>query len=62
MEVVVPLEVDGCRMRRAQITTWRKGEELPTVGLVEFADGYRRSGGAVSDYNPLDGLRRPEDE
>jgi hypothetical protein len=62
MEVVEPLEVDGCTVRRAQITTYRTGEERPTVGVVEFTHGYRRPAGAVSDYQPLDALRRPEDE
>jgi hypothetical protein len=61
VEAVVPLEVDGCTVRRAQITTWRRGEERPTVAVVDYQNGYR-SGGVVSDYNPLDGLRRPEDE
>jgi hypothetical protein len=61
MEVVEPLEVDGCTIRRAQITTWRMGEARPTVAVIDYQNGYRR-GGVVSDYNPLDGLRRPEDE
>ena len=61
MEVVEPLEVDGCTVRRAQITTWRQGEERPTVAVIDYRNGYRVSG-VVSDYNPMDGLRRPEDE
>jgi hypothetical protein len=29
---------------------------------IEMAEGYRPKPGVVSEWNPLDGLRRPEDE
>jgi len=32
------------------------------VSLVEYRGGYRVPPGAAQEYNPMDGLRRPEDE
>jgi hypothetical protein len=58
-EIIQPLEVDGqARVARARHIDCATGE----ASIVEYRDGYRLPGGAVSDYNPLDGLRRPEDE
>jgi hypothetical protein len=58
-EVIEPLDVDGqacvARARRFDCET---GE----VSIVEYRNGYRLPPGAVSDYHPLDGLRRAEDE
>jgi hypothetical protein len=58
-EIIEPIDVDGqacvARARRIDCAT---GE----ASIVEYRNGYRLPPGAVSDYNPLDGLRRPEDE
>jgi hypothetical protein len=58
-EIVQPLDVDGqARVARARHIDCATGE----ASIVEYCDGYPLRGGAVSDYNPLDGLKRPEDE
>ena len=58
-EIVQPLDVDGqARVARARHIDCATGE----ASIVEYRDGYPIRGGAVSDYNPMDGLRRPEDE
>jgi hypothetical protein len=58
-EIVEPLEVDGqARVARARHIDCATGE----ASILEYRDGYPIRGGAVSDYNPLDALRRPEDE
>jgi hypothetical protein len=58
-EIVYPLDVDGqARVARARHIDCETGE----VSILEYRDGYPQRGGAVSDYNPLDALRRPEDE
>ena len=57
-EIVQPLEVDGDgRVSRARHIDCATGE----AGFVEYRNGLRVSR-VVSDWNPLDGLRRPEDE
>jgi hypothetical protein len=57
-EIVQPLEVDGDgRVSRARIVDCSTGE----AGIVEYRDGYCVSG-VVSDWNPMDGLRRSGDE
>jgi hypothetical protein len=58
-EIIHPLEVDAQgRVARARRIDCATGEQ----SVVEFEGGYRQQAGAVSDYNPLDGLKRPEDE
>ena len=58
-EIVQPLDVDGqARVARARHIDCATGE----ASIVEYRDGYPLRGGAVSDYNPIDALRRPEDE
>jgi hypothetical protein len=58
-EIIHPLEVDGQgRVSLARRIDCETGEQ----SLVEFEGGYRPQPGAVSDYNPLAALRRPEDE
>ena len=58
-EIIEPLDVDGqacvARARRIDCAT---GD----VSILEYRNGYRLPPGAVSDYNPLDALKRPEDE
>jgi isopentenyl diphosphate isomerase/L-lactate dehydrogenase-like FMN-dependent dehydrogenase len=58
-EIVLALEVDeaGC-IARARHVDCRTGD----VSIVEYRNGYRVPPGAQHEYNPLDGLRRPEDE
>ena len=57
-EIVQVLEVDEAgRPKLARHVDCATGD----VGMVEYRGGYRQSG-VVSDYHPLDGLRRPEDE
>jgi hypothetical protein len=51
--------------RREEQQRWPQGHIDCATGeasIVEYRDGYRLPPGAVSEYNPLDGLRRPEDE
>ena len=58
-EIVQPLDVDGqARVARARHIDCATGE----VSILEYRDGYPVRGGAVSENNPLDGLKRPEDE
>lgn len=56
-EVIEVLEVEGCRAKlalRHDLTTNEKH-------LIEYEGGYRRTG-VVGEYNPMDGLRRREDD
>jgi hypothetical protein len=58
-EIVHPLEVDEAgRVSRARHVDCATGE----VSIREYHNGYQASAGAQHEYNPLDGLRRPEDE
>ena len=58
-EIVHVLEVDAeGRPSRARVVDCATG----TAGFVDYRDGYRQMPSVVSDWNPLDGLRRPEDE
>jgi hypothetical protein len=53
-EIVHVLEVDGeGRPKRARVVDGATGE----AGYVDYAGGYRQSG-VVSDWNPLDALKR----
>ena len=45
----------GCAGRRIDCAT---GE----ASIVEYRDGYPLRGGAISDYDPISALRRPEAE
>ena len=58
-EIVQPLEVDvNGRVARARVVDCATGE----AGIVDYRNGYRQGPGVVSDYNPLDGLRRSVDD
>jgi len=58
-EIVQPLEVDvNGRIARARVVDCATGE----AGIVDYRNGYRQGPGVVSDYNPLDGLRRSVDD
>lgn len=56
-EVIEVLEVEGCRAKLAPRHDLATNEKH----LIEYEGGYRRTG-VVSDYNPMDGLRRREDD
>jgi hypothetical protein len=54
-EIVQPLEVDEAgRVSRARHVDCATGE----VSIRDYREGYQQSGGVVSDYNPLDALKR----
>jgi hypothetical protein len=56
-EQIEVIEVEGCQAKlalRHDLTTNERH-------LIEYEGGYRRTG-VVSDYNPMDGLRRREDD
>ena len=54
-EIVQPLEVDGeGRVSRARVVDCATGE----AGIVDYRNGYRQGPGVVSDYNPVDALKR----
>jgi hypothetical protein len=56
-EIVQPLEVDReGRVLRARHVDCATGD----AGIVDYRNGYRQGAGVVSDYNPLDALRRRE--
>ncbi len=58
-EIVQVLEVDAQgRPKLARHIDCSTGEP----GIVEYRDGYRQGPGVVSDYNPMDGLRRSVDD
>jgi hypothetical protein len=58
-EIVEVVEVD----RQGRPAVGRRLDlETNEWSVIEFAAGYRPQPGAVSDYNPLAGLRRSEDE
>lgn len=58
-EIVQVLEVDAeGRPKLARHIDCATGD----LGMVEYRNGYRQGPGVMSDYNPMDGLRRPEDE
>ena len=58
-EIVQVLEVDAQgRPKLARHVDCSTGE----AGFVDYRDGYRQAPGAMSDYNPMDGLRRAGDE
>lgn len=57
-EIVQVLEVDAQgRPKLARVVDCSTGQ----AGFVDYCDGYRQAG-ALSDYNPLDVLRRDGDE
>ena len=54
-EIVQVLEVDGDgRPKRARVVDCATGE----AGFADYQNGYRQGPGVVSDYNPLDALKR----
>lgn len=57
IQVIDEPTVDG-RLTRAWRTDCVTGER----SVIEFVGGYRQPAGAVSNYNPLDGLRTRDDE
>ena len=56
-EKIEVLEVEGCRPKRALRHDLATNEK----SIIEFEGGYRREG-VTTEYNPLDGLRRRDDE
>ena len=58
-EIIQPLEVDGHgRVALARRIDCATGEQ----SMVEYENGYRPQAGARHEYDPMVGLRRPEDE
>jgi hypothetical protein len=54
-EIVEVLAVDAeGRPKRARVVDCATGE----AGFADFQNGYRRGPGALSNYNPLDALKK----